>query len=245
MTKAIGGWPLLSPQTRHTWANRDAIADVARQLAANALQMYGHVQGGDLLAENTPAPASMQNPGAGVLGHDHSGGLWGRPLYRDIATFCGDNHDNLGSVETNSSPWVFTAVSLPAAEESQVFFADFAVWVPGCQPGRDVGAYNSLAWNAKVWISVATNVVTADELHVVLQNKHPGATNEQQLEIANPAAATFRVNASDDERLTVVPGEWNRLRLGIDYNPSGSGSARSLTLVVQDLQLGVFDDLCT
>ena len=239
MTIITARWPP-TPVPYARGQNEEAgLAELLMQTAANTASIVGHTVGGQRLVDaDNPAPI---NP-SGDFGHDHSGGEFGRPLFRSVASI-------------SFAPVVSSTYLAGPARSVRLHVTDMAgsatnqsnapqvlVWVPPCD--AKVGAY--------VWLGVAaalnleaTALVSGDAIEFVVRSRHPrlaaleGA--ERRLTVSSPTSTGSKVvtSSTSADRLRVVPGAMNPIELLARVVRTSGGSNRGCRLRVDELELGV------
>lgn len=240
MSKIIGDWPCKQPRHADAWSDADARVDLARQLAGNALAMYGHTMAPAILPGNTMYPPDMVSPATGTPGHTHSGGRDGRPLFRTVCALELAGYTPASGVSTNTAAAGFIWTSAPASVTYNARTPYIPVWVPQCDPMS--GAYVVLGVLAICNIRTATNVQATDTLTLTVENLTSQATRSVAEDFSDPSTTGIQhLSTFGSKVLPVTPGAINLLRLSIDYDPDSgaSSSARTLEGEVMALELGV------
>lgn len=243
MVLARGSFPPLPFRSLSCKSQQPAIAEIAARLGGNLTTHVGHVVGGDDVA-GTPNPAPV-NP-SGDRGHDHSGGDYGRPLFRSVATldFNGGAFDLAGwhpAPRAHQKDHPATAGGTTTRETHTGFFA---LWVPPCDPQPDVGAYAWLGVGCGITLT-ATALGAGDTASVLVRNVTRGApATEVGVSIGgaltSSPAELWAWSDADAERLPVTPGRMNLLQVSTSVVRAAGGSARGCTLRLDSLELGVY-----
>ena len=214
MTIVTNKWPPMPLGKKATQNEEIGFADLPQTIAGNAATIKGHICGGDVVID-APNPAPL-NP-SGDYGHDHSGGSYGRGIYKSIATvtfddgswynstlginkLTGDARTILGNALNNDSgdyiKPVFLISELGVGGETigTTNFKDFAVWVPPCDLQR--GAYLNCSFNVLTayrnqnqFVTGVAPMIAADDVVIYLINTHPQAMIDTQ---PNPALTGFQ-----------------------------------------------------
>lgn len=244
--------PLPNAMTQN---NKEARADIIRNLSASAAWVVGYTVGGEDLDTDT-VNTSPRSPMHGLRGHTHSGGLDGRPMFRTIASATFDDNGTWSANVETCPPLNRSAAFNARAQGSPLSFPlqdpgdglgkflslgpPLPVWVPGCDPR--VGAYISLGWRAHIEFTLATNVSSGDRFTLRLTNLTTGATaedNRTSIAVGRTAAL-----ASDTERLAVLPGQYNLLQVSAELYADAVSAVgvRAVAASIFGLELGVHID---
>lgn len=223
-------------------SQQPGIAEIAARLGANTNMHAGHAVGGDLLAgEANPAPV---NP-SGDYGHDHSGGDFGRPLFRSLATI------GLGAGGSNDTANMLLGTaavrheheSVGASVDTRVGGPPVRLWCPPCDSQQDVGAYAAISVAARVEIE-STNLISGDVLFLRVLQATPGFGGvEVDVPLSSGSILStgwIRMQSTSLTRLPMAVGRLNTLQLSTVIERTGSGSARSATVRVDAVELGVY-----
>lgn len=242
MSKAIGDFPTIPPQNLDCRNNADAIADVPRILSANCVMNAVHATGSSAISATQTAPHSMISP-SGNYGHDHSGGVWGRPFVRSIATM------NLGASEFYSSNFIgghevfrahFTDVPSDTSDTSSA--GEGYIYVPPCDELK--GAYNVLDLFLVVSLRDHNDVFAADSIELMVTNKTTGdsVSFSESGVSTNPTNVIF-ISDADSERLNFQQGQFNRISFQFTWNSDISGGLdRSISARVLEFSCGVMQN---
>lgn len=239
-TKATSLMPIAPVPRSMTRNNKDALAEIIRTLAGNVATMHGHLNGGATLDADTPNPAPL-NPGSGLRGHDHSGGIFGRPLFRSVASWALDTHESYSSnITPQQTPTEFSFEAEADAELNTVTPITLMGWVPGCDPSD--GAYQNMALRVLWFVSATSGARAADRLDVRIANDLiPGVVTRLGVTGLNSTGSKIGESASSaDERLFVVPGALNPLRVSLQLITNATAGTRQITARLIALEVGVY-----
>lgn len=219
------------------------LAELVQQSAGNLATLKGHTSGAALIG-GIPNPAPV-NP-SGDYGHDHSGGEYGRPLFRSVASMTFDN-GSLGSAiasSVNEGP-VFTLLSIADGADSTTTRSGtypFWIWVPPCDPDPAVGGYARLgvAFRLRVFSSA---LIAGDTATLRFWRRDPLSTGQvvQTLSISTPE--TTGVKATDGGTSTLVsvrPGAFNEINVQVEVVRTTGGSSRGADLYLLEAEFGVW-----
>ena len=239
-------WPPQPLDRAHTQTDADLVMEHARVSGGNAATLYGYLTGVEEVGDNTPNPAPPA-PGHGLRCHDHSGGDFGRPLFRPIWAHSGGEGQAYagGNLSVQANAWVFFEGGLidGALEVTDgLNFSPFGVQVPGCDP--EIGAYAHLGVQGKAYWGSSNTLVTGDVVTFNLYNFATGHKVSWQLdETLSSSSEDFASDNTNDpsELLETVPGELNLVRAYFEVNCAGSGSSRAVEVELSELELGVYE----
>lgn len=240
MSKIIGDWPCSHIPTRQQWAGQDVLTDLPRQLAGNALAMHGHTMAPTTLPSQTPAPPDMVSPATGKMGHTHSGGRDGRPLFRTIASF---NCQRLwsagaGNLYPNSAIMGYSFSGAAHDEEHYEDFEPVPLFIPQCDPLS--GAYLRLGVLVQARTTTVTTMQATDTLRVIVENLT--ADDDVYEDFSFPAAVGVDHMRAFSGNLKMIPGQFNavRLRVLLDPDSGASTAARTVDGEIMNVELGVY-----
>lgn len=232
------------------------LAEIATVLAGNAAAVVGHTVGGADLQEGDPNHAP-RNP-SGDVGHDHSGGEFGRPLFRSVASFHLDDDQTL-SVHVAGQTTTFILDTPTAGADADNSTEDrrpiLYAWVPPC---AGAGAYVDLGLNVVGDYSAsqgATAMQAGDvvkvrftQLHRALLAVAPtdaAGLIAAELTLASPqtssAGKRMTSTATTSTRLRVVPGSINPIAMSITASRDATAGNRYPWLMLREVELGVYD----
>lgn len=241
MALAQGGFPPLPFPMAQLSSLEPATTDIALRLSANTNTQAGHVAGGQQLAgEQNPAP---RNP-SGDYGHDHSGGHFGRPLFRSVATIAlGADFDS--GFLSGPAAVRHDHENAGAGVATRVGGTPVQVWCPPCDPQRDVGAYAVLSVSARIEIEGTPSMISGDAVKLIVIQATPGGpVTEVEVPIADgDVTAAGWLRMTSNLRAVAVPmavGRLNTLAIATKIERTGSGSSRGATLRVDSIELGVY-----
>jgi hypothetical protein len=223
--------------------------EVVRNPAANLTLIEGHINGAERVG-NIANPAPL-NP-SGDRGHDHSGGDFGTPLFRSIATVNVDGGETYSSnIAGTTYPntlclfQYFSPATLEPGKEGAISSTShlFHPWVPPCPP--ETGAYQNLSVCAVMTSDGALGASDLVWLRITNQHrllrKPAGDYPFMRLAISSPGASGVRTDSSGSaERLLTVPGSINPLKCELEVTLDGGGSARAPYFQLLHLELGVY-----
>lgn len=198
MTIVSNRWPPMPLSRKATQSEAPGLADIPQALAGNSATLKGHIAGGAAVVDvGNPAPV---NP-SGDLGHDHSGGSYGRAQYKSIATISFDDSsfwnnskwtsdadaDRIGNAQYATGNDYIRPLRLepesgqPGDTTYTTGKGEFQIWVPPCDLKR--GAYLNCSFSVvfaydpeSFWTQGGGNFITAaDEIFIYLRNLHPQA----------------------------------------------------------------------
>lgn len=236
MTKAIGDFPTLPPQNIDCRNNADAIADVPRILSSNALINSVHTTGNPDLGDGQTAPVTMISP-SGNYGHDHSGGVWGRPFRRSVCTMSFDNSETYGGDFIGGgfiSNAYFAAVSPNTTVDA--YCGEFNIFVPPCDPLA--GAYNLLGVHAAISGKEQGSVFSADTITLRIHNRTTGDRITLDALSGFGTDPTTKMTYSDDDaqRLSMEQGMMNKIALEAFFHAdAGGGLTRTIQIRVSEI----------
>lgn len=239
-TKQTSIYPVGLLQRARTRNNKDALAEIPATLAGNIATLRGVILGGDTLDADTVNPAPL-NPGSSQRGHDHSGGLYGAPLFRTIASWNFDDHASItANITANQSPNEF-AIEAAASETiyTPTAFLPLMLWVPGCDPGER-GAYQGLGVRTVWYIEATSGGSSGDRLKLEVENRRTGTKVTLETSGTTSTGTKITASADDGERLHIAPGELNHLIITTIFKASAVAGSRVLTARLIALELGVY-----
>lgn len=231
-----------------TRSSVDAVADVPRILSADIASMVGHTDGGSALDATTPNPAPP-NPGTGEKGHDHSGGYYGRPLYRTTLSLTCDlgSQDPTRNLTTNGDEGFVHIQQVAPSEERAAYpyGGPVIAWMPGCDLVE--GAYSLQALTCRAVVTDPTNVQSLDGVEIRIRNLHPSmAGTATAFPLPTLTAGTKLVISDSDDGpwVPIVPGVLNPLEVEVRYVASSNGAGppivyRAIKVRLFEFNLGV------
>ena len=167
------------------------LVDIPRILSGNAVAQYVHTVGDPDVDANTRAPDGLRSP-SGAFGHDHSGGNYGKPFRRSIATFSRPFRDDTnrtgyneeydtGIHQYHSDLQIVCDISVQPDATSKDTSPIIHFYIPPCDTR---GAYNELSFSCKIFKPYDNGSLgTSDDIDITLKN------------ISNGSSATFSGNA--------------------------------------------------
>lgn len=240
MTRTIGVFPPTHLSIERGQNGAPALADVPRALAGNAASVKGLLSGGSTVGSANAAPNPSPRNFSGDYGHDHSGGYFGRPLFRSVATVWlspidADSVAGMTMLEASTNTGAAGATTRTVA-------AGPTVWIPPCDPND--GAYRDLAVVVRLEI-ISTSLEPGDVLTVTIINNtanRRGRNSEATLVILGEDSTGVKVAESGvSSRLRCVPGMLNELSFRFTADRDGTAGSRSAIFRVLDLELGVYE----
>ena len=246
MTIIASHWPPTAVRMQRTQSCQAGLADIPAQLGANAATMAGHATGGAVVADvSNPAPV---NP-SGDRGHDHSGGYFGRPLFRSVASLCLDTHTAYSSNVLGQTDTTAYYLGVEAAGDGVTSWSDrhviFDLWVPPCPPGgayEDLGLFVTGTYALSGMLSGDTVTLEARNLHSAIRSPANGAPLAFELTVDTPAAGGLKtLEGGSGERVRVVPGALNAIKVGLKAARTTGGGSRSCGFTLRDVEMGVYE----
>lgn len=243
MTLAKTSYPPRMLSQLQTRSQQPCVAELGLQLGANLTTHKGHASGGALIGTDAnPAPV---NP-SGDIGHDHSGGEFGRPFFVSIATLdlaggIGASDDSVNVITGPSTTRVVHA-AVAADIPTVVMGGVLRLWCPPCDKAISTGAYAALAAMARIDLEI-TALRAADVITLQLRQGTPGlpgATASIVLTGSTTATGIQVAIAGSDALLPMLAGAMNTITWSILIARENAGSARGATLRLDSLELGVF-----
>jgi len=238
--KSKNAWPTSSLVTSETYNNRPLLAEIPRTLSGNVATMIGWTYGGGSIRGTTEGNIAPFAPGHGQRGHDHSGGVHGRPLYRSIATTSFG-----GGSEAESITWLdgsdqtqLLFFNIPASSSAylQTGFAPWPIWVPGCDPGP-LGAYQYLGVTILGQIETATNMQTADALIFDVENSATGSL----LQVSDSSITTTGLFTARAAGLVTRPGTYQTISIPrVRLQTTATVATRTLAFGLMGVEVGVW-----
>lgn len=239
MTLARTSYPPRMLYHADTRSQAPCVAEIGALLGANLTTHKGHSSGGVLIGD-TPNSAPL-NP-SGDYGHDHSGGEYGRAIFRSIATLDFGGGAYGSNMLVGPRAYAVEHEAVAASVPTLVGGGTFRIWVPPCDPAIGVGAYAALASLSLVEI-VSTALRAADVVTLQLLQVTPRAPSaEVSIELDGDPSSTGYLQGTSDagELLPTLPGAFNTIQWRILVDREGAGSPRGALFRLDDLELGVF-----
>lgn len=240
MTRTIGLFPPAHLGLARVQNGAPGLADIPRTLAGNSATLKGLISGGATVGSANAAPNPTPRNWSGDFGHDHSGGYFGRPLLRSIATV------HLGQIAASSiAGATLDEVQPPTAgadATTRSLVRGPSVWVPPCDP--HCGAYRELGVTIRVEI-VSTSLEAGDVLTVGVIDYTTTARERlarADLVILDRDSTGVRVAESGaGAKLRAIPGALNSIGFLVSISRDGTAGDRTATVRLLDLELGVFE----
>jgi hypothetical protein len=235
-------WPTAAIPTRLCRNNYPAISEFMRSTSGNVATLLGWVYGGGEIYGSDVTNPAPPSPGHGLRGHDHSGGVHGRPLYRSVATvtlMTGAEVAGAANVSSGEDESLIQFASVAASSTSTLPQGDrFVVDVPGCDEGP-LGAYSVLGVTVLAYVQVATNVAALDAFKLVIRNETTDhSVTIEDTSVTTTGLAVLRSAAS----LVMAVGQPNLVHIeSASLVTVAGGVSRTLDVALMALELGVFD----
>lgn len=166
-------------------------ARIPRTIGGNNRLYYELLTGQTLSGQS---PCSPRNP-RGIIGHDHSGASWGRPIKHTIWTLAPADPD-LSTVSGADNPPHVISSGSPTGYKT--WKATHNVFVPACAPG---GAYEELTLDVVMWVITAATGTPVCSLIVRIDDTETTLS----FDISSTGAVT------DSDTIKTKPGTWNRI----------------------------------
>jgi hypothetical protein len=237
MSTLVGPWPPTQLPIDRAKHGEPMLSDVVRVPGANVSAYHAHTMGLD-----TVGTSAAQTPinGFGSRGHDHSGGDFGRPLFRSIyaATLDPGGQVSANIVATNRVGRVVLNGDPGTTPKEQITHPLF-VWVPPCPAG---GAYDNCGVHIVAEV-VSTTLTASDEMTVRLRNLFPGYQRAVSFSVSSPNSTGEKLfeSRSNSERLELIPGALQAIRLEAEVALDGGGSNRGVTIDFYEIEIGVYE----
>lgn len=245
MTKVVSPTVPVPLDRKRAQNGEDFAAEVLANGAGVEAWVNGHTEGRDYVDadEVTPNPAPRNQHGR--FGHDHSGGLYGKPLFRTIASFWverGDRHSNewAGQDASEEAFRFASGLTIPPSGRKVWETRPFFIYPPNCDPGP-LGAYNVLGVALGLDV-LSTTLSASDTVTLRFRNLAPSLIGSPvEFDMSTPNAVGDRYIESDGTtRVPMLPGRPNLVTLEIDVETVASGSTRNITIQLFALEFGVF-----
>lgn len=222
-------WPTNPTSYKRCRNGEVAYSDVMAVPAANAATINAWVNG-------INGYGSPLNP-SGEYGHDHSGGHFGRPIWRSVASL--SLHGPQGDPDLYY-PERFSFYQVPNEAGGVVSTAEFsptAIWVPPCDPVS--GAYAKLGITARFNI-VSTNLSASDSIQMgfTLGDGARVSTN-----LSNPNLSGIRSFQTPSLSDRIAPGRVgasNLVTIDMVVTRAAGGVSRGCRVDVHEIEFGVY-----
>lgn len=223
------------------------LAELIQQSAGLGATLEGHTNGSGLVVGvANPAP---RNP-SGDFGHDHSGGEFGRPLFRTVATVTFDDGATFNATPilggTKARPFVPDGADGTTNRGAQV---SRWIWVPPCDPVN--GAYVSLGVAVALYASgsnhadVSSGPISGDVVTLRVWRRNEGSQGQVVAEftIGTPTVTGQKFVESSDAstRLTMKPGALNEVVFELEMARTTGGSTRGFDAWLLEAEFGVYE----
>lgn len=232
MSINITPWPPTQHDVERQQSGQPMLCDTARTLSANNAIYEAWINGQGQIV-NQPSP--VKNP-SGSFGHDHSGGIYGRPLFRTVATIDLASTGFTGaSLTTNPNLLEIQTDADTDANQSLEYSPRWPIWIPPCDPG-ETGAYTNcgLAFSYE-----QTSTVSGDVVTFTIRNVSAGGSAAFTL-TEGASTSDFVYSTSVAQTLPCIPGAVNILQCILDVDRQGTGSSRVCYVLLYQLELGVY-----
>jgi len=202
-------------------------SDVLAVPAANAATLADHIDG--LGTYGMPV-----NP-SGEHGHDHSGGLFGRPMFVSVASMTLHGAQGTTGVVYPAKFYQLWIENAPGGTTTVDDGPTVPIWVPGCDP--IVGAYVRLAVRLRVNL-VLTGLQSTDTLEVVAKINDDSYT----FTLTNPHTTGVQIfaSASTAQLVGTLPGATNNIMISAKAIRVAGGASRACTINVEEVEFGVY-----
>lgn len=231
-----------------TQTGQPVLREIGAVIAGHAMAHHAWATGDESLPDATMTTMPMA-PGGTGRGHDHSGGVAGRPLFRTVYSSTTGPHNLSGGLNAHpgrrlEATGMGTGVTY--GDASAPLFVD----VPGCDPG-EWGAYSHLAIQASAWIHGGTSSYTAwdadDVVRVGIHNVTTGARVYWDLDLTANDHGDERYLRSENasstlDRLPMRVGAPNVVRAYMQVTLDASSTATACKIWVPEIELGVYTD---
>lgn len=246
MTKLTSRWPPVPLPYARGQTAEPGLADLMSVDAACLMTLHGHTVGGEMLgnSSDTPNPAPI-NP-AGEYGHDHSGGWFGKALFRTIATTTFDDGATFNSAEIAGGVH-YGAIDVANAAGSENNFGTlprrFFAFVPPCDPVD--GAYRELGIHITARL-IVTALDASDSLIIQAWRSSEGSfdpiLDKADFTLSAPNTTGEKTAASGaTTTLRVIPGAVNYFGLRVRVERVAGGASRGCRIELQEIELGVYE----
>jgi len=202
-------------------------SDVLAVPAANAATLADHIDG--LGTYGMPI-----NP-SGEYGHDHSGGLFGRPMFVSVASTTLNPDVFVTGVRQPAKFYFLSTESAAGGITTAVDGQPVPIWVPGCDP--IAGAYVRLAIRFTARLA-STTLTSSDTVEVIAKINDDSYT----FTLTNPHITGVRnfASASTTQLIGTVPGAINNVSFRTRVVRVAGGSSRGCVIYFQEMELGVY-----
>lgn len=243
MTILTAPWPAVTLPLNMLQNEQIGYSDIPAVYAATLASLYGHIVGGETVG-GTANPAPL-NP-SGDYGHDHSGGDFGAPLFRTVAT-CAAGRGNPSGGAGLITGYTASAMSLGADVDSTTTTSDvwaIPMWVPPCDPLN--GAYLSLGVAIRVRLH-QTSLLAGDTLtlEVWARNADDDQTADDAISFAVSSPQTTGLKqvttSGTSTRLRLKQGAVNVLAVRAKVVRTTGGSSRSAVLWSEQAEIGIYE----
>ena len=240
MSTLTSRWPPVPLPFARGQNEEPGLSELLAQTAANSATLWGHTNGGQLVGDvANPAPL---NP-SGDHGHDHSGGDFGKALFRSLLTVTFDDGEVYNPTEIQGGV-NYGVIPVADAADSVINYGQHhrwvAIWVPPCDPLT--GAYVDLGVHVAARLQT-TALLAGDTLQLQAWRKRSDTSAANTLvsfTLPNPNS-TGDKRAESGSRLSVIPGALNLIYFRVRVERTTGGAVRGCTLAIKDIEIGVYE----
>jgi len=175
------------------YAHKQPVAGIIQYLAGVNRTQLEHLTGQEITGTQ---PSIAPRSAIGTLGHDHSGGYFGKPFKH---TFWSVSYPS--SAPNGGDTLLLSSLAYSPAPDSQVLFDHtFAIAVPPCHPN---GCYEKATFDALMYFS-------STESATLFANVYPDGSSEYFQEEIDVATGWGIYGI---ENIPLIPGIINKLRI--------------------------------
>ena len=251
MTKIVSEFPPYQLATDDARSDEDLLSEKLAVTAGNTATLWGYVTNVEDFADDQGNPCPPA-PGTGAPGHDHSGGYYGRPLFRSVFTLNLNVYDEAGFTSVGAdlayqrSSWGIRRTNIGVGLTAKAGHGSremsiVPVPVPGCCPLR--GAYNALAIMADWEWDDAHSLNSADTATLRILNLTTGHAIEFDVDPDSFSMQRFQSDPSDDPStlLLMAPGRLNMITAEMVVTLDSGGTSRDAIGYLTALEGGVVE----
>jgi len=259
MTFHASDWPVPILKLSRVQNGSAAVSEVIAHTAGGTLTMIQHINGEAGLANEVIR--SPRNP-SGEFGHDHSGGYFGRGLFRSVASVCFDNFSHLDPTHVlgnGQSLEIVTPQDGDSTTTDSLSGIDVNIWIPPCPQGADGanrGAYIDLGvvvHGSYDHDGGTAGMLAGDVVDIVIVPRHyayDGENDSNGVSIECLSLPVGTPEATQDEVLTsgpstrldwVRPGAFNPLRILLRATRTTGGGERLAQFRLDGVEFGVYE----
>lgn len=201
--------------------------DVLAVPAANAATLADFVDG--LGTYGMPLNPSNE------AGHDHSGGVFGRPMFITVGSSCLSSGQGVTGVVYPAKYYYLSEFNAAGGVTTVINGDPIPCWIPGCD--LISGAYAKLGVRLRIAI-VGTTLSASDTLEVIVKIND----GSYAFSVSNPHITGIRYigSASAAQTIATEPGATNTYSVSARVARVAGGSARACTINVHEIEFGVF-----